>query len=462
MRYHNSMVENNDRVSKMIKGERSQKKQAKQKANQVQIITSLLSGVLSCFEKITDIRQKNRTVYTLRETFASALAMFQFKYPSLLMFNKESRDSENEKTRKNLKSLYGLTQVPSDSQMREILDPIDPKNLTPAFREIHRQAEKKGIHQDFIYLDNQFILAGDGTSTFESKKIKCPHCCVKNHRDGSQSFYHQCYSLVLVHPDLPTVLPLDFEPITQADGNQKNDCEANASKRLIPRIAQYYSHYRFIVTEDALASNAPHINMLRENKMNFIIVAKPKSLKFLFQEVDQKIFDQEAQEWEEMNGDKIRGYRFIKNLPLNRTHPNVKVNFFEYWEIDTQKNKESYWTWITDLEVNRNNAYQIMRAGRAKWKIENETHNTLKNQGYHLEHNYGHGSQYLSSIFLGLCILSFLLDQIQESFCPAYQKARKRFRTKYALWEQMRSWLRSLTLTHPITHKYESLKKSES
>ena len=58
-----------------------------------------------------------------------------------------------------------------------------------------------------------------------------------------------------------------------------------------------------------------------------------------------------------------------------------------------------------------------MRGGRARWKIENETFNTLKNLGYNFEHNYGHGKKYLSTVFGLLMMLAFLLDQIQELCC---------------------------------------------
>lgn len=59
----------------------------------------------------------------------------------------------------------------------------------------------------------------------------------------------------------------------------------------------------------------------------------------------------------------------------------------------------------------------MMRGGRARWRIENETFNTLKNQGYHLEHNFGLGEKYLSLIFFSVMMLSFLVDQLQDCCC---------------------------------------------
>ena len=80
-----------------------------------------------------------------------------------------------------------------------------------------------------------------------------------------------------------------------------------------------------------------------------------------------------------------------------------------------------------------------MRGGRARWKIENETFNTLKNQGYALEHNYGHGQKSLATVLMQLMLLAFLVDQAQEHGCAWFQAARRRFRSRTSLWEGMRA-----------------------
>ena len=81
-----------------------------------------------------------------------------------------------------------------------------------------------------------------------------------------------------------------------------------------------------------------------------------------------------------------------------------------------------------------------MRGGRARWKIENETYNTLKNIGYNFEHNYGHGKEYLATILCLLMVLAFLIDQIQEIACELFQLARKITWTYRDLWIGMRTF----------------------
>ena len=66
----------------------------------------------------------------------------------------------------------------------------------------------------------------------------------------------------------------------------------------------------------------------------------------------------------------------------------LRVNFLSYKQTN-KKGKVITFTWITDIKLNKNNVFTVMKAGRSRWKIENETFNTLKNLAYHFEHNYG-------------------------------------------------------------------------
>ncbi|MBO9496214.1 hypothetical protein J7438_19340, partial [Thalassotalea sp. G20_0] len=81
------------------------------------------------------------------------------------------------------------------------------------------------------------------------------------------------------------------------------------------------------------------------------------------------------------------------------------------------------WCWVTDIELTDETVEAVMRGGRCRWHIENQTFNTLKNQGYHLEHSYGHGEKHLATNLAYLTFLAFLVDQIQEMACPQFQKA---------------------------------------
>jgi hypothetical protein len=238
---------------------------------------------------------------------------------------------------------------------------------------------------------------------------------------------------VIIHPDLPLVLPFMPEAILKGDGDSKNDCERNASKRLLPRLKRDHPELRAIVVEDALSANGPHIGLLKSLSYSFIIGVKPAGNAYLFEQLDVGKKAGTTREIEVTDAQGVlRGYRFANGLGLNATYPDMPVNMVEFWEA--KGGKVQNFSWVTDIEITTGNVDKIVRGGRARWKIENETFNTLKNQGYHLEHNYGHGEENLATVFGVLTFLAFLVDQIQAMGCPLFKEAQNSRRTKKSFW----------------------------
>ncbi len=243
----------------------------------------------------------------------------------------------------------------------------------------------------------------------------------------------------MVHPDLKEVIPLVPEPIIHQDGQTKNDCERNATRRWLKRFRQEHPHLPVIVVEDALSADVPHLRDLR-GRAHYIIGVKPGDHAFLFQHL--QTLDEAGQIQVLTLDDPATGilhhFRFCNGVPLNESNPDELVNVLEYWEIHPD-GKVQHFSWITDFRLVREIVWDIMRGGRARWKIENETFNTLKNQGYHLEHNYGHGEQNLSVVLALLMMLAFLVDQVQQACCPLFQAAWNKMKTKCHLWEEIRN-----------------------
>ena len=98
--------------------------------------------------------------------------------------------------------------------------------------------------------------------------------------------------------------------------------------------------------------------------------------------------------------------------------------------------------WVTDLLPTAANVAHLVRAARARWKIENEGFNTLKNHGYHLEHNFGHGQQHLSEAFFVLNLLAFFMRQIFELLDGLYQQVRAGFSSRREFWSAVRAAFR--------------------
>jgi len=370
----------------------------------------------------------------LSDHLMSGLALFLLKYPSLLQFDQDSR--YNGRIKHNLRTLYGIQQAPCDTYLRERLDEVDPSQLRVVYKKLFAALQRAKGLEGFEVLDEHYLLSIDGTGYFSSKKVHCKHCCEKHHRNGEVTYYHQLLGAVLVHPDRSEVFPLAPEPILKQDGHRKNDCERNAAKRLLADTRRDHPHLKLIVVEDALASNGLHIQQLQRLNYRFILGAKEADHPFLFDWVKTTPGTQEDTHTDEHGV--IHRFRYHANAPLNATHFDLTVNFLEYWE--TKRNgKTQHFSWVTDLPLTQERFMSMMRAGRARWRIENETFNTLKTQGYHFEHNFGHGDQHLSTVLAHLMMLAFLMDQIQQRCCRLFQRSlAKRGRKKY-FWEHLRS-----------------------
>ena len=409
------------------------------------------------FQKIPDHRADNATI-ALDDALMSALAMFQLKDPSLLAFDKR-RQAEPE----NLHSIWGISNITCDSQMRATLDPLAPAWLRAPFCSAFRQLQRGKDFEKMAFLDGHYLLSGDGTGFYSSEKVSSPYCMGKKGKNGQTQYYQQMYAAAFVHPDHKEVIPVFPEMITKKDGAKKNDSERNASRRFCAEFRREHPHLKVILVEDGLSSNGPHIRDLARLDLRFILGAKPGDHQFLFDRMDEAAELGKATEFEYTDPDepeKTHYFRFINQAPLNQSNQDLLVNFLEYWEID-KHGKTTKFSWVTDLPITRGNAVEIMRAGRARWKIENETFNTLKNQGYNLGHNYGLGEKNLSAVFAILMMLAFLLDQIQQMSCWLFQEAWKKAESKRYLWESIRSFFRNYrvdsmeTILRAIAHGFE-------
>ena len=401
------------------------------------------------FGRILDCRAPGADV-SLRDALMSAFAMFSLKDPSLLAFDQRRNDE-------NLRSVYHIESIPCDTHLRTILDPVDPESLRPLFKDVFRQLQRGKALEPFVFYEGCYLLSLDGTGYFSSHKTHCASCMEKVSKNGEVTYYHQMLGAAIVHPDLKEVIPLMPEPIIKQDGETKNDCERNAAKRFLHKLRHDHPHLDLIVIEDALSSNAPHIRELQDHKLHYILGVKEGDHGFLFEQVSQAERAGQVtvcESVDETSGVRHR-FRFLNQVPLNESNQDLLVNFLEYWEIHPN-GRQQHFSWVTDFHLGEQNVYQIMRGGRARWKIENETFNTLKNQGYQFEHNFGHGKQNLSVVFAVLMMLAFLVDQTQQLCCPLFRMVWKKLGSKKMLWERMRSFFREY-IVYSMREIFEAL-----
>jgi hypothetical protein len=403
---------------------------------------SLFKMIREQFKQISDSRKGNTTI-SLCDALMSAFAMFSLKDPSLLAFDERRKEEDH-----NLKNIFGIEQIPCDTQMREVIDNIPDESIRPAFLANFRRLQRGKALEPMVFMEGCYLLALDGTGYFSSEKLHSKACMVKvSKKSGKTSYYIQTLGACLVHPDYKEVIPLCPEIIQKQDGATKDDCERNAAKRFFGKFRKDHPHLKVIVIEDGLSSNAPHIEDIKANNAHFILGVKPGDHEFLFKYIDRAVEEGKAVEFsfmDEKNPLMEHYFRFVNDVPLNGSNQDLLVNFLEYWQ--TERDDVTYFSWVTDFTITVENAYQLMRGARTRWKIENETFNTLKNQGYHFEHNYGLGHKYLSTNFILLMMLAFLVDQTQQLCCTLFQSVWKKLGSKRSLWEQMRGMFRNFKL----------------
>jgi hypothetical protein len=397
---------------------------------------ALIGLIRGEFDQVPDLRADNAKI-ALPDALMSGLAMFSLKDPSLLAF--EARRA----TDHNLGTIFKIRQVPCDTQMRTILDDVEPAHLRGVYRRVHQALATSGELRRYVFLGGSYLVSLDGTGYFSSKQVHCPACQQKvNSKTGEITYYHQMLGGVIIHPDLPHVLPLMPEPIQRADGDTKNDCERNAAQRFLEHLKADYPQRVFTITEDALSPNAPHIREIHKCGYHFILGVKAGDHAYLFEQVALARQEGRTTEYEVRQGKIVHRFLFVNGMPLNESNPDVVVNFVEYWEI--RPDKTQHFSWVTDFTVTTLNVMIIMRGGRARWKVENETFNTLKNQGYHFEHNYGHGQRHLTVVLALLMMLAFGVDQIQQLADALFQAVLKKKKRLIRLWEQWRALFQTL------------------
>lgn len=400
---------------------------------------ALIDTLRRRFEDVQDPRRQRGVTYRMADVLMAAFAMFSLKDPSLLAF--EERADEP-----CIKKLFGINAVPSDTSMRDILDGIDIAPLNEAFADVFYELQRGNILRAFAFHDDHYLLAIDGTGYFCSSKVRCKDCLERRSRGGDMQYVHQAVAAVIVHPDQAAVIPLAIEPIVKQDGETKNDCERNATRRLLQRIRALHPKLKLIVVEDGLSSNAPHVADLKELKMQFLLGAKPGDHQHLFNQVIAACDEDRVETVTRLDprSSKLTSEtQYVEDLALNASNESVKVNFLQHFEYDKDSSSVTKrFSWVTGLRLDRSLLVKFSRGGRSRWRVENETFNTLKNQGYHFEHNYGHGKLNLSTVLMTLMFLAFLVDQVQQACCPLFAAVLEQLKSRRALWDNLRSHVR--------------------
>ena len=385
--------------------------------------------------KMKDERRKrnNEEYYPLRDIIISAFSIFYFQNPSWLSFQRKMKIKQH---KSNLSSIFNISKVPSNTYIKNILDNTSSNIFSDVYQEILKYIENKGILKKYIFRNKYLLIALDGICYYSSTKVSCS-CCQskKDKKTNIISYFHNAITPTIIHPKMKQVIALSQEFISNKDGEEKQDCEVNASKRWLDKfnISAIFKQfkYKIIILGDDLYSRFPMIEKIISCGASFILVCKTTSHKSLYEQVETfKLANSHKTITKSIihQGKKqVWIYSWINELLLNGNdkNNNIEVNWCELIITDNFGKQLHCFSFVSDMQITQENIADIISAGRARWKIENENNNTLKTKGYHLKHNYGHGKDNLSKNICSLNILAFLFHTIQEFEDKKYIKLRE-------------------------------------
>ena len=418
----------------------------------VPLMFSQVMGILNrTLSRLPDQRRGQNSQYTLQDAALSAYAVFFTQSPSFLAYQRAMQARQG---RNNAGGLFGVKRIPSDAQVRNLLDPLSVGELRDPFWDILAQLEHNGVLAENAYAVSglgapRWLCALDGTQYFHSTQLHCANC-TQAVREGVVHYAHSVVIPALVRPGRAEVLVLEPEFILPQDGAQKQDCERNAARRWVERNAAALAQHHTTILADDLHCNQPFCELLVSRGLDFIMTCKPDSHQALYAEVERLsqvpggMTQIEEQTW---NGrvHERRVYRYVNHVPLCAQPRALRVTWCDLTITVQETGAVLYHNaWATNLNVNDRTIRPVVAAGRARWKIENENNNVLKNQGYHLEHNFGHGKQHLSTVLVALMLLAFLTHTVLQLCDHTYQQLRLRLATRKTFFDDIRALTRYL------------------
>ena len=411
-------------------------------------LEAIVDLLATTFSEVEDPRAADQLSYPLHDTLMSGFALMFFQHPSLLQFQ---RAMQQKRRRCNLQTIFGVRDVPSDTQMREILDGVEPEPLRALLPQMWEKVRRAGWGGRFTttlpsgqHQGTYYTVALDGSEYFHSTQVQCPHCLRQPDPKGRVHYSHLVVGATLVRAGSHQVVPLDVEEVRNATAeSQPQDCELTAGKRVIARVRREHPQMALIVIGDDLYSHVPFVEQLQQLRLHYVLVAKPSSHPTLMAAVaaaDAADVSQTGQ-WQEGNGARQRTYtyRIVRHMPL-ALESAVRVTYVEVWEHSTSGQLLYHNSWVTDLDVDRANVVVVVTIGRTRWKIENEHFNVHKNHGYELTHNYGHGQQTLAMVFYLLNLLAYVAHVLLALGDRLYQRCRAR-ESRRELWAALRTAL---------------------
>lgn len=402
----------------------------------------LIGSLRRTLAGLPDKRTGANAHYSIEDIGLAAFSVFFTQSPSFLAAQKTMQQT---KGRSNAQSLFQVQEIPCDNHIRQTLDPVEPQELYGLYDEVLESLQQAGSLAHWRSIGNTLLVPLDGTWYFSSQKIHCPNCSCLEHKSGEKTYYHSAITPVIVAPGQPHAIALRPEFIQPQDGHTKQDCEIAAGKRWLESNAARYAPLNATLLGDDLYAHQPFCRRTLLYGFHFLFVCKPDSHTTLYNYVNLLQRPQLGLVKERVKvGAHFHtyAYRYANDVPLAEGEDALRVNWCEVTVTDPEGKVIYLNGFITDFKITDENVAQIVAAGRARWKIENENNNTLKTKGYHLEHNFGHGKKHLSSLLAAMNILAFLFHTFLSFTDAHYRLIRAALPTRKTFFDDLRALTR--------------------
>lgn len=400
------------------------------------ILPELLSVLKSVCSGFPDKRKGGEAVYTMADIGLSAFSLFFMQSESFLSYQRALEEGWKSS---NCRTLFGMARIPTDNHIRSMLDPVDPVHLQPCFDASLEALRARGGLESFQRLGGRCLIALDGTEYFCSQKVGCRHCLTRKRANGTVESYHAMLAATLVAPGHAMTLPLMPAFIEPQDGHDKQDCERSAAKRWLAAHGPRLAGLRPVYLGDDLFACQPIAEAVAATGADFLFTCKPDSHKTLYDFIAGATPHQLTVTEKTRAKRQTFHYRWFDTVPLRDGKDAMTVNFIALTVTDA-KGKITYKNaFVTSLAITPANAAHIAACARARWKIENESFNVLKNNGYCLEHNFGHGHGRLAMLFAAMNLLAFAFHTVCDILETRWRDARKAKGSRARFFEHIRT-----------------------
>lgn len=405
----------------------------------------LLTILVATVTRLPDQRTQPNTIYEMADAALGAFSAFFMQSASFLA---HQRDMQRTKGQNNAQSLFGIDDVPSDPQIRNLLDPIAPEYLAAPFWQVFEHLRAGDYLKAYQGHLGPWLCAFDGTQYFASQKIHCKQCTTRV-VNGRTYYSHTLVAPLIVAPGENRVIALEPEFVRPQDGCEKQDCELRAAERWLERNAKRFGSGSLTLLGDDLYCHQPFCEFVIEHKCHFAFTCKPDSHVALYQEVEllAKAGGVHAVTERQANGQHVQiwHYRYATRVPLRADTKPLYVNWCEVTITDEATGELIYRNaWATDHPLDDQALRRFVIAARTRWKVENENNNVLKNYGYHLEHNFGHGQRYLAMVLIMLNLLAFLFHTVLDLCDEEYRRVRIELATRQTFFNDVQALTRYL------------------